>query len=122
MNTNKTSEIAELEGKLAEALATIARQAQELADAQATLRELQSPASVHLNWEIRAVSRQPELIDIRNESPTPGARVLALGIGGVLVPAIWGKNEGGFFGAWMAYPKMPDTVKEWLREAWAAKE
>ncbi len=118
MKTNQNSTVAALEGELAQAHATIARQAKELADAQAQLLQLRTHASVRLNGEFRAVSSQPELIDVRKQSPTPGSRVLALGAGGVLVPTVWGKNEGGFFGAWMAFPKLPESVKEWLEVAW----
>jgi hypothetical protein len=118
MKVTKASETAQLEAKLAEAQATIARQTQELMDVRAELEQVRGPADVRLNWEIRAISRQPELTDIRKAQPTPGSRVFALGRGGVLVPTVWGKNENGFYGAWMSYPEMPKSVKEWLSGAW----
>jgi hypothetical protein len=118
MNTTKNQEVAQLEAKLAAAQAMIDRQARELAEANAELEQLRGQSDVRLNWEVRAISPQPVLIDVRKRLPTAGSRVFALGRGGVLAPTIWGKNEDGFWGAWMAYPEMPESVKEWLEGAW----
>jgi hypothetical protein len=115
---NEHTEAARLKAELALALATIARQEQELTDVREELRLAKSPAEVRINAEARAVSVQPELIDVRELPPNPGSRVFALGRGGVLVPNVWGKNDAEFFGAWMAYPKVPESVKAWLAKSW----
>lgn len=51
------------------------------------------------------------LIDNLIQPATPGKRVMALTIGGVLVPTIVGKNFRDHYDAWMDYPTVPDTVK-----------
>lgn len=114
--------VIELETALAAANAKIASLSEELSTAKTKLDDAHGAADVRLNGEFRAVSRKPELIDVRVQSPTPGSRIFALGSGGVLVPIVWGRNEGGFFGAWMAYPEMPESVKEWLQGAWRKKK
>jgi hypothetical protein len=53
-----------------------------------------------------------ELIDAHQAPPPNGARVLALGRGGVLVPTVWTSDSIGFFDAWSAYPQVPASVKE----------
>lgn len=115
---NEKTEVARLTAELALAKATVEKQAQELMDVREELRQAKSPAEVRINAEARAVSVQPELIDVRVQPPNPGSRVFALGRGGVLVPNVWGKNDAEFFGAWMAYPKVPESVKAWLATSW----
>jgi hypothetical protein len=115
---NAKNEVARLKAELTLAQAAVARQAQELTDVREELRLAKSPAEVRINAEARAVSVQPELIDVQVQAPNPGSRVFALGRGGVLVPNVWGKNDAEFFGAWMAYPKIPESVKAWLAKSW----
>lgn len=115
---SKSARVVELEAALAAANEKIASLTADLSAAAARSEDARSAAEVRLNGELRAVARQPELIDLRVQAPTAGSRIFALGRGGVLVPTVWGKNESGFFGAWMAYPEMPESVKEWLRGAW----
>lgn len=115
---NEHTEVARLKAELARAQATIAKREQELVNVREELRLAKSPAEVRINAEARAVSVQPELIDVRVQGPNPGSRVFALGRGGVLVPTQWGKNDAEFFGAWMAYPKIPESVKAWLATSW----
>lgn len=115
---SKNEKVIELEIALAAANAKIASLSGELAAAKVKLDETRGAADVRLNGEFRALARKPELIDVRVQSPTPGSRIFALGRGGVLVPIVWGRNEDGFFGAWMAYPELPESVKEWLQGAW----
>ena len=57
-----------------------------------------------------------ELIDCADETPTPGSRVLAIGLGGTLAPIIWTSESSKFFKAWMPYPKIPQAVKDKLME------
>lgn len=57
-----------------------------------------------------------ELIDCVDETPTPGSRVLAIGLGGTLAPVIWTSESIKFFKAWMPYPKIPAAVKQKLLE------
>lgn len=115
---SKNVKVVELEIALAAANEKIAILTAELSVAASKLEDTRGAAEVRLNGELRAVARQPELIDLRVQAPTSGSRIFALGRGGVLVPTVWGKNESGFFGAWMAYPEMPESVKDWLRGAW----
>jgi hypothetical protein len=115
---NEQTEVARLKAELAQAQATIARQTQEMAEVQEELRLAKLPAEVRINAEARAISVQPELIDVRVQAPNPGSRVFSLGRGGVLVPNVWGKNDAEYFGAWMAYPKVPESVKAWLATSW----
>lgn len=116
---NQQIETARLKSELAEAQLALASKTKELLDVREELRQAKLPAEVRINAEARAVSVQPELIDVRVQAPTSGARVFALGRGGVLVPTAWGRNDAEFFGAWMAYPKVPESVKAWLSKSWA---
>jgi hypothetical protein len=52
-----------------------------------------------------------ELINAHEQPPPNGARVLALGRGGVLVPTTWTSDSLAFFDAWAAYPQVPASVK-----------
>jgi len=118
MKKTEAQTIAQLQAELQEARATIASQAEELRITKEQLVESREAANVRVNQEARAVSVRPVLVDVRQEAPPAGVRVFALGRGGVLIPTVWGKNEDGFFGAWMAYPSVPESVKEWLSQAW----
>ena len=122
MKTDKTPTVAQLQEQLAQANAQLAAQAAQLETLKEALAEALKPAEPKLNAEGRAVSPQPELMDIRTHPPTPGSRIFALGVGGVLVPAIWTKSCESFFGAWMPYPAMPPSVREWLATAWLEKQ
>lgn len=118
MTSPENIKIALLTTQLTDAQARLNLRTQELDAVRAELAEARGLMSVRLNWEARAVSPRPALTDLRQARPTPGSRIFALGRGGVLVPIIWGKNEGEFFGAWMAYPEVPPSVKDWLEKAW----
>lgn len=111
-------EVDRLKTERAVALARVAELESELSEVREKLRLANAPAEVRINAEARAVSVQPELIDVRVQSPNPGSRIFALGRGGVLVPSVWGKNDAEYFGAWMAYPKIPESVKAWLATSW----
>jgi hypothetical protein len=52
------------------------------------------------------------LIDVREQEPPNGAKVLALTQGGKLVEATWKHNSKDDFDAWCSYPKVPEAVKE----------
>lgn len=51
------------------------------------------------------------MIDIDDEMPTPGSRVLAIGLGGCLAPVVWGSESHKHFKAWCHYPQIPASVK-----------
>lgn len=56
-----------------------------------------------------------ELIDVRDQMPPNGAKVLALGLGGVLAQTVWTRDAHEFFIAWAPYPKIPASVKARLQ-------
>lgn len=53
-----------------------------------------------------------ELIDVREEEPPNGSKVLALTQGGKLVEATWKHNSKYEFDAWAMYPRVPAAVKQ----------
>jgi hypothetical protein len=118
LKINKNPNSRSLELQLQDAQAVIARQAIELTEALAELERLRTPS----NGELRVVSAQPGLIDVREEMPTSGSRVLALTRGGTLIHTVWKNSERDFIGAWMDYPTVPKSVKKWLETAWIAKK
>lgn len=118
MKAEKSTSSETLQQQLLDAQATIARQNAELDELRAELDEHRKRALPVVNQEARAVSAQPELLDVREVAPTPGARMFALGRGGVLVPIVWTKAAAEFYGAWMPYPKIPPSVREWLATSW----
>lgn len=52
------------------------------------------------------------LIDVREQEPENGAKVLALTQGGKLVEATWKSNSKHDFDAWCCFPKIPEAVKQ----------
>lgn len=68
---------------------------------------------------LRPTAPVVELIDTAIEMPLPGAKVYALGAGGVLAPVVWTSKSPEFFVAWMPYPKVPASVKARLSRRWA---
>ena len=52
------------------------------------------------------------LIDVLEQEPPNGAKVLALTQGGKLVEATWKHNSKNDFDSWMPYPKIPASVKQ----------
>jgi len=60
----------------------------------------------------RVVEPAAQLVDSKIAPPSYGQKVLALTIGGVLVPTTWTREGEDFFEAWCAYPSIPATVKE----------
>lgn len=52
------------------------------------------------------------LIDVREQEPPNGAKVLALTHGGKLVETTWKHNSKHEFDAFCCYPKIPDAVKQ----------
>lgn len=53
-----------------------------------------------------------ELMNVLDNEPPNGAKVLALTQGGKLVEATWRHNSKNDFDAWMPYPKIPPAVKQ----------
>jgi hypothetical protein len=62
----------------------------------------------------RKVAPQAEWIDSDLNPPTSGARVLALTLGGVLVPVDWSSANAADFVAWCPFPKIPKPIKDKL--------
>lgn len=71
--------------------------------------------------DLRIVKETVELIDAVTNPPVVGSRVLALTIGGALVPHEWGTQSLRFYEAWCAYPKVPASVKERLVSRYEVK-
>lgn len=63
---------------------------------------------------LRPTAPAAVMIDVDDETPTPGARVLAIGLGGCLAPVVWGSVSHKSFYAWCHYPQIPQSVKEKL--------
>lgn len=66
----------------------------------------------------RPVAPVVQLIDTQVREPLKGSRVLALGLGGVLVSTIWGSDSADFFIAWSPYPAVPLSVKLRMHQPW----
>jgi hypothetical protein len=96
----------------------IARLTEEVGRLHSELTKIKALGTARLNTELRVVSRQPELVDVRVEVPPSGGRVIGLTKGGCLIPTIWAKSQTDFIGAWMGYPTVPESVKHWLSQAW----
>ena len=60
---------------------------------------------------LRPVAVAPELRDAIDDPPTPGAHVIALGLGGCLAQAVWTSESDRFFVAWMPYPKVSPALR-----------
>lgn len=116
--TNNQPQAEFLHAELEEARRIIDELTARLQQAEAEVAELRRPPVMKVNQENRIVSSQPELVDVRIIPPPSGARIFALGRGGTIAQTIWNKNDADFFGAWMAYPKIPESVREWLGECW----
>lgn len=56
------------------------------------------------------------LVSLKKSRPFPGQRVLALTEGNKLVETVWSEANASTYFAWMPYPKVPQDVKEELRE------
>lgn len=67
---------------------------------------------------LRPTAEEVFLIDVEVERPPHGARVYALGIGGTLVPVVWGSSSHVYFWAWMKSPTVPPSVKQRLSDHW----
>lgn len=60
-----------------------------------------------MNPAIRA-----QMIDVEVVQPVNGARVFALGLGGMIAQIVWNRCSSQFFVAWMDYPETPQSVKD----------
>lgn len=65
---------------------------------------------------LRPTAPAVELIDVQIATPPNGAKVFALGRGGVIAQVVWGKDSATFFMAWMPYPQIPLSVKTRLSQ------
>lgn len=61
---------------------------------------------------LRPTENSPQLTNAHTNPPTAGSNVFALTHGGVLVPLVWSTGAIKYFDAWMAYPKIPQEIKE----------
>jgi hypothetical protein len=62
----------------------------------------------------RPTSETCSLIDIDDEKPFPGQKILALTEGSKLIETVWSAKLVGVVFAWTPYPKIPQKVKEKL--------
>ncbi len=70
----------------------------------------------------RPTVRQAEMIDAHITPPRNGQLVWALGRGGVIAQTTWNDESINFFEAWYEFLKVPETVKERMRNYYKPKE